>query len=126
MAWITAVLIAAGALFGGLNTFYAAIQSRCKELATLQAIGYTRLRLFLALYGESLFLHLLSFSAAVITALYFFPGIHMNFGTAFFSLDVNQTLISKIFIVSVILALVVIILPAWKCLKPSLSKTLRS
>ena len=126
MAWVTAVLIAAGALFGGLNTFYAAIQGRCKELATLQAIGYSRLRLFLALYGESLFLHTLSFMGAVITALYFFPGVHMNFGTAFFSLEMNQVLIVKIFGVCLFLALVVIILPAWNCLHPSLSKTLRN
>ena len=125
MAWITALLIAAGALFGGLNTFYAAIKSRSKELATLQAIGYSRLRLFLSLYGESLFLHFISFQAAIITALYVFPGIHLNFGTTFFSLSLNQTLILNIFAVCLLLALVVILLPAWSCLKPPLNQVLK-
>lgn len=125
MAWITALLIAAGALFGGLNTFYAAIKSRSKELATLQAIGYSRLRLFLSLYGESLFLHFVSFQAAVITALYIFPGIHLNFGTTFFSLALNQTLIIEIFAVCLVLALVVILLPAWSCLRPPLNQVLK-
>jgi len=125
MAWITALLIAAGALFGGLNTFYAAIKNRCKELATLQAIGYSRLRLFLSLYGESLFLHFISFQAAVITALYVFPGIHLNFGTTFFSLSINQTLIMQIFGVCLLLALLVILLPAWSCLRPPLNQVLK-
>ncbi|MCM8527722.1 MAG: FtsX-like permease family protein [Lentisphaeraceae bacterium] len=125
MAWITALLIAAGALFGGLNTFYAAIKNRCKELATLQAIGYSRLRLFLSLYGESLFLHFISFQAAVITALYVFPGIHLNFGTTFFSLSVNQKLIFEIFLVCLVLALTVILLPAWNCLRPPLNQVLK-
>ncbi|MCM8542765.1 MAG: FtsX-like permease family protein [Lentisphaeraceae bacterium] len=125
MAWITALLIAAGALFGGLNTFYAAIKSRSKELATLQAIGYSRLRLFLSLYGESLFLHFISFQAAVITALYVFPGIHLNFGTTFFSLAINQSLILEIFTICLILAMVVILLPAWNCLRPPLNQVLK-
>lgn len=125
MAWMTALLIAAGALFGGLNTFYAAIKNRCKELATLQAIGYSRLRLFFSLYGESLFLHLISFQAALITGLYLFPKIHVNFGTTFFSLVINQQLILKILIICIILALAVIILPVWSCLKPKLSDVLK-
>jgi len=40
MTWITAGLIAAGALFGGINTLYAAFASRVREMATLQAIGF--------------------------------------------------------------------------------------
>ena len=42
MAWITAALIAAGAVFGGLNTLYAAFAARIRELAALQAIGFRR------------------------------------------------------------------------------------
>lgn len=125
MAWITAILIASGALFGGLNTFYAAIKNRSKELATLQAIGYSRRRLFISLYGESLFLHLLSFQAAMMTALIFFPKVHLNFGSAFFALALNHLLILKIFGVCLVLALAVILLPAWNCLGPPLSKTLK-
>ena len=40
MTWLTAALVAAGAVFGGLNTLYAAFASRIKELATLQSIGF--------------------------------------------------------------------------------------
>jgi len=49
MTWITAGLVAAGAVFGGLNTLYAAFASRIRELATLQAIGFTRRAILLSL-----------------------------------------------------------------------------
>ena len=42
MTWVTAALVAAGAIFGGLNTLYAAFASRIREMATLQSIGFTR------------------------------------------------------------------------------------
>ena len=53
MTWMTAVLVAAGAVFGGLNTLYAAFASRIREMATLQAIGFGRGALLLSLVQES-------------------------------------------------------------------------
>ena len=124
MAWITALLIAAGALFGGLNTFYAAIKSRSKELATLQAIGYSRTKLFISLFGESCIIHALAFLVALIVSMSFFPMVHINFGSTFFSLSLNQEQVLGIFISAITLALLVILIPAWNCLHPPLSKTL--
>ena len=59
---ITAALVAAGALFGGLNTLYAAFASRIREMASLQCIGYTRRALLLSLIQESLLATLSGFS----------------------------------------------------------------
>jgi putative ABC transport system permease protein len=42
MTWVTAALVAAGAVFGGLNTLYAAFSARVREMATLQAVGFKR------------------------------------------------------------------------------------
>ena len=125
MAWITALMIAAGALFGGLNTFYAAIESRSKELATLQAIGYSRLKLFLSLYGESLLIHLFSFLLATSLAITLFPMVHLNFGTTFFSLAISQWQIVMTLILAASMALIVTILPGWHCLYPPLNKMLK-
>ena len=124
MAWLTALLIASGALFGGLNTFYAAIESRKKELATLQAIGFHRLQLMISLYVESLLIHLAAFWAAVSLALWGFPLIHINFGSTFFSMSLDAGQIIACLILSIVLALIVIILPGWHCLQPPLNKTL--
>ena len=73
MAWLTAILIASGALFGGINTFYAAIENRSTELATLQAIGFQRTRLVLSLYTESLLIHVASFLTSIGCAVFSSP-----------------------------------------------------
>jgi len=125
MAWLTALLIAAGAFFGGMNTFYAAISARVCELASLQALGYSRWRLFGSLYGESLFIHLVSWLAAAWCAMYFFPQIHLNFGSSFFNLVLESRQVMELFVAALVLALCVVILPAWRCLKPPLRDTLR-
>ncbi|MCH2208279.1 MAG: FtsX-like permease family protein [Lentisphaerales bacterium] len=125
MAWITALLIAAGALFGGLNTFYAAIESRSKELATLQAIGYSRLKLFMSLYGESLLIHVFSFLLATTAAVILFPLVHINFGTTFFSLTISQWQIIMTLSLAATMAFLVTLLPGWHCLHPPLNNMLK-
>ena len=124
MAWLTALLIASGALFGGLNTFYAAVESRKKELATLQAIGFQRSKLFLSLYGESLLIHLAAYVFAISSAMYFFPMVSINFGSTFFTLGITHLQIFFGFALAIILAFAVIILPGWHCLHPQLNNTL--
>lgn len=124
MTWVTTILIAAGAFFGGLNTYYAAIQNRSKELATLQAIGYSRLRLFFAILGESLLLHSIALFLALLTALFVFPQIHLNFGLTFFSLVLDSSMMAGTIGVSLLLSLFEILLPAWSCFSPPLNKTL--
>ena len=54
IVWITAMLIAMGGLFGGLNTMYAAFAARSRELGTLQALGFSRAALIVSLVQESL------------------------------------------------------------------------
>ena len=50
MTWLTAIfLIAAGAAFGGMNMLYAAFATRIREIATLQAVGYSRISIFVSL-----------------------------------------------------------------------------
>ena len=40
MAYAVGIIMAIGALFGCLNTMYAAVSSRGREIATLRALGY--------------------------------------------------------------------------------------
>lgn len=56
LAWAMAVLIVAGALFGGANTLNAAVQDRLRELAALRAIGFSGAAIARSLSQESLVL----------------------------------------------------------------------
>lgn len=49
-----AVLMALGAVFGALNTMYAAVASRAREIATLRAIGFTGTPVVVAIMLETM------------------------------------------------------------------------
>ncbi|MBF0196208.1 MAG: FtsX-like permease family protein [Planctomycetes bacterium] len=126
MVWVSALLIAAGALFGGMNTFYAYGESRMKELATLQAIGFSRQALFASMWGESIIIHLFAFQLAAGLSLYFLPAISLSFGSTYFALQLSQEQLWIGLGLAIGLASCVIIPPAWHCLSPPLNSTLRS
>ncbi len=53
------VIMAIGASFGAMNTMYATVSARTKEIATLRVLGFSRLAILTSFIIESLFLALL-------------------------------------------------------------------
>jgi putative ABC transport system permease protein len=126
MVWISAVLIAAGAFFGSMNTFYADIEGRSKELATLQAMGFQRSTLFLSLCGESLVIHFLSFQLSAICALVFFSKLSLSFGSTYFTLSLSQPQLVSTLFLSFILGIIVTIPASVHCLNSPLNTSLKN
>jgi putative ABC transport system permease protein len=56
---LVAAIMGLGAIFGALNTMYAAVSERTREIATLRAIGYGRASIVLSFLLEALFIALL-------------------------------------------------------------------
>lgn len=54
-----ALLMALGAVFGALNTMYTAVADRTREIATLRALGFSRLPIVVSVMTEALALALL-------------------------------------------------------------------
>ena len=54
-----AVIMAIGAIFGALNTMYAAVAARAREIATLRAIGFSGLPVVVSVLLETMLLALL-------------------------------------------------------------------
>jgi len=52
-------IMAVGAMFGALNTMFAAVAARAREIATLRALGFSRISVLLSFVFESLCLALL-------------------------------------------------------------------
>ncbi len=52
------VILSIGAVFGAMNTMYAAVAYRTREIGTLRALGFSRLRIVLAFLAESIALAL--------------------------------------------------------------------
>ena len=126
MTWLVAILISLGALFGGLNTMYAAYISRIRELATLQAIGYSRFAILISLLQEALLTCLLGTVLAMAVSLFLLDGISVPFATGVFFLQYDTENLLLALAAGIGLGVIGIIAPAWNCLKPGIVQCLRS
>ena len=126
MIWVTVSLIAAGAVFGGINTLYAAFASRVREMATLQAIGFGRTTLAFSLIQESTLACLTGSLVASIIAMIAMDGLQVPFSIGTFSLEVTGNVALTGILTGLLLGIVGAIPPAIRCLKPSLPVALRS
>ena len=126
MAWISAILISVGAFMGGLNTIYANFSSRMREFGTLQAIGFSRKAIFLSILEEAMSAGALAAITALMIGLIFIQGLSFPFAIGVFTFDFNNSVILTGIGSGVLLAICGVIPPAWKCLRPHLTQSLRS
>lgn len=125
MTWVTAILIATGALLGGLNTLYAAFAPRIGEIATLQAIGYGRAAIFFSLVQESTIATLSGAIVASLLAAWVIDGITVSFSIGSFVLAITPTVATIGLCTGLGLGLVGAIPPGLRCLLPALPDALR-
>ena len=126
MTWITAALVAAGAVFGGLNTLYAAFASRIRELATLQAIGFARRFILLSLIQESLLACLTGTLLASVLALLLLDGQTIPFSIGAFTITITPQIACAGLLTGLLLGILGALPPAFRCLKPALPTALRA
>lgn len=126
MTWITAALIAAGAVLGGVNTLYAAFAPRVKEMAALQAIGYGRRALLASLLQESVLACLTGALLASAAAVLLLDGITVPFSIGAFTLEVSPAVAVTGMLSGLLLGVVGALPPAYRCLRPPLPVALRS
>ncbi len=126
MTWITAALVASGAILGGLNTLYAAFASRIREMATLQAIGFSRAALAFSLVQESLVACLSGTLLASAFAIAFLDGRTATFSIGSFILEVSPGVALTGLLTGSTLGLLGALPAAWRCLRPPLPEALRS
>ncbi|MFT4590506.1 MAG: putative ABC transport system permease protein [Limisphaerales bacterium] len=126
MAWVCAALIAAGAIFGGLNTLYAAFASRIREFGALQAVGFKRRALLLSLLQESSAATIAGSLLAATVGLLCLDGLTIPFSIGAFSLRFDPDILALGMGAGIILGIVGTLPPAWSCLSPKLTATLRA
>jgi ABC-type antimicrobial peptide transport system permease subunit len=126
MVWITAILIASGGLFGGLNTMYAAFASRVREMGSLQTIGYPRYAIVASLVQESVLLSTAGALMAAALAVILLNGITVKFSMGVFGLVVDSTVLLAGLATGLILGVVGALPPAWRCLRLQVSEALKA
>ena len=90
--------MAIGAVFGALNTMYAAVAARAREIATMRAIGFRGLPVVVAVMLETMLLALLGgiLGAAIAWALfngYTVSTLSSNFSQLVFQFKVSPALL---------------------------------
>ncbi len=126
MTWLTAALVAAGAVFGGINVLYAAFASRIRELATLQAIGFSRPAILFSLVQESLVSTLLGTLLASFLALAVLEGVRVPFAMGTFQLTLSPPVLALGLGAALFLGTLGALPPAWRCLVAPIPVALRS
>jgi putative ABC transport system permease protein len=95
---VVGVIMAVGAVFGALNTMYAAVAARAREIATLRAIGFRGLPVIVSVLIETMLLALLGgvMGAAVAWLLfdnYTASTLGANFSQVVFAFHVSPPLL---------------------------------
>jgi putative ABC transport system permease protein len=92
------IIMAVGAIFGALNTMYAAVATRAREIATLRAIGFRGLPVIVSVLLETMLLALLggALGAAIAWAIfdnYTASTLGSNFSQVVFAFKVSPELL---------------------------------
>jgi putative ABC transport system permease protein len=125
--WALSITLALGALAGALNTMYAAVEARSKELATLRAIGFGGVAAFFGAISESLLLSLAGGLLGVIAAYLIFNGFTAStlgggFTQVVFNFTVGPPQVVSGLILAMTLGLVGGIFPALKAARTPVLK----
>lgn len=126
LGWMMAVLIAIGGLLGGLNTMYGAIQGRAKELAALETLGFSRVKILISLLQEFLLLTITGTLIASLLAIFIIDGTAIRFTMGAFTLRVDGIVLAVGLMVGMLLGILGVLLPAMQLLRRPLVEALRS
>jgi putative ABC transport system permease protein len=125
MVWATAILVALGGLFGGLNTMYAAFAARVRELGALQTLGFSRMAIAVSFLQESLLATSAGALAAAMICMPLLNGIAVKFSMGAFALVLDAPVLIGGLAAGAALAIVGIIPPLWRCLRLPIVESLR-
>jgi putative ABC transport system permease protein len=128
---IVAIAMAIGSSFAAMNTMYAAVAYRSREIATLRVIGFSRPSILTSFVIESLLLSLLGATVGIVLML---PFNGMTTGTSnavtfsevVFSLRMTPAVILTAILFGVVMGLFGGFAPAWHAARQDIIAALRS
>ena len=124
------IIMALGAVFGAMNTMYAAVQSRTREIATLLVLGFSPWSILVSFMAESVLLALLGGAIGCLLALPI-NGIvtsttnFSSFSEVAFAFKVTPVALAAGMLFAVGMGVVGGFLPAIKAARQSLASSLR-
>jgi putative ABC transport system permease protein len=127
---MVAIIMAIGSSFAAMNTMYAAVSYRSREIATLRVIGFSKPSILASFVFESVVLSLLG---AIVGILLMLPFNGMETGTSnsvtfsevVFSLRMTPAVVGAAVLFAVVMGLLGGIAPAWQAARKDILTALR-
>ncbi len=121
--------MAMGALFGALNTMYAAVSARTVEIATLRALGFGATPVVASVLIESLVLALIGATVGTAISWLIFNGNAFSspgsFGRVAMQLDVGGEMFAVGTVWALVIGFIGGLFPAWRAARLSVAEGLR-
>ena len=131
VGWIIVAMMSAGAVFAALNTMYAAVSSRSREIATLRALGFSRLPIVLSVMIESLVFGIIGAAVGGAASWFLFDGFRAatinwaSFSQVAFAFEVTPELLVQGIVLSLVIGAIGGFLPAVGAARRSVIGALR-
>jgi putative ABC transport system permease protein len=130
IGWLVAAIMAIGSSFAAMNTMYAAVAYRSREIATLRVIGFSRPSILTSFVLEAL---LLSLFGAVVGIILMLPFNGMTTGTqnqvtfseVVFGLQMTPGVVAAAIVFALVMGLLGGIFPAWHASRREILAALR-
>jgi putative ABC transport system permease protein len=130
IGWLVAAIMAVGSSFAAMNTMYAAVAYRSREIATLRVIGFSRPSILTSFVLEAL---LLSFLGAIVGIILMLPFNGMTTGTqnqvtfseVVFGLQMTPGVVTAAIVFALLMGLFGGIFPAWHASRREILAALR-
>ena len=131
LAGVVTFIMALGAMFAALNTMYAAVGARAREIATLRAIGFRGLPVVVSIMLESLLLALVGGLLGAVAAYVLFNDVAVstlgaNFTQVVFQFAVTPALVANGLVIAIAIGMVGGLLPALRAARQPVTTALRA
>ena len=130
LAGVVTIIMALGAVFAALNSMYAAVASRGKEIATLRALGFAGLPVVVSVMTEALLLALAGGVLGALIAYALFNNFSVstlgqNFTQVVFNFKVTPQLVAGGLIIAIIIGMIGGFMPALRAARLPVTTSLR-
>ncbi|MFA5683415.1 MAG: ABC transporter permease [Lysobacteraceae bacterium] len=131
LAGIVTLIMGLGAIFAALNTMYAAVAARTREIATLRAIGFSGFPVLVSVMIEAIILALIGGLIGALLAWLLFNNLTVstlgqNFTQVVFAFKVNGALVLGGLVIALVIGLVGGLLPAISAARLPVTTALRT
>jgi putative ABC transport system permease protein len=131
LAGVVTLIMALGATFAALNTMYAAVGTRAREIATLRAIGFGGFPVVVSIMLEALVLALAGGILGAVIAFVLFNNVAVstlgaNFTQVVFRFTVTPVLVQQGLVIAVVIGMVGGFLPALRAARQPVTTALRA